>query len=155
MKKFGRAILLRVYHVSEAVQAAVRCIMVAGALTRFAWIHTVYDLKATQMNVSRNLIRELMLYDFLTGANCHRSIQKHLLCERDGKMQLITIQYCPVGCGCIIHRLFLCRVVRLPQRMSCIDTKQSNSKASGILELWRMQGTPSLPSLQVHSWLEY
>ena len=54
-----------VCHVTEAVQAAVVIgIVVIGVLTHCALLHTVYDLKASQMNVPRSLIRELMLYEF-------------------------------------------------------------------------------------------
>ena len=35
-----------------------------GALTCCAELHSMCDLKATQMNVQCNLIRELMLYEF-------------------------------------------------------------------------------------------
>ena len=36
-----------------------------------------------------------------------------------------------------------------------IDTEQSNGEAPVMLELWEMQSTPSLPSLQLHSGLEW
>ena len=82
--------------------------------------------------------------------------------------------YCPVGWGgdFRIHRLLLCRGLRLPQWMlvqsagaveytdcfsaewvdsanecSGYDTKQYYGKARIILELWGMQSTPFLPSL--------
>ena len=53
----------------------------------------------------------------------------------------------PVGWGCRIHWLHLCRGVRLPQRMSWYDTKQSDGEAPVMLELWGMWSTPSLLSL--------
>ena len=52
-----------------------------------------------------------------------------------------------VGWGCRIHRLHLCRGVRLPQRVPVYDTKQSDDEASLILELCGMQSTSLLPSL--------
>ena len=54
---------------------------------------------------------------------------------------------CPVGWGCRIHRLHLCRGVRHPQN-ECprYDTKQSDSEVPAMLELWGMWSTPSLPS---------
>ena len=48
--------------------------MVAGALTRYALFSCVCDLKAAvQMNVQRNLIQKLILYEF------ELCKQKHLL----------------------------------------------------------------------------
>ena len=54
----------------------------------------------------------------------------------------------PIGWGCRIHQLHLCRGVR-PHSNVCpgYDTEQSDSEASVILELRGMQSTPSLPSL--------
>ena len=52
-----------------------------------------------------------------------------------------------VSWGSRIHRLLLCREVRLPQRVSWYNTKQSDDEASVMLEIWRMQSTPSLLSL--------
>ena len=60
---------------------------------------------------------------------------------------------CPVGLGCRIHRLHLCRGVQFPQRMSCYYSKPSESKASVMLKLWGMQSTPSLLSLPGSIWL--
>ena len=53
----------------------------------------------------------------------------------------------PVGWGCRIHRLLLCRGVRPPPK-ECpgYDTKQSNGEALVMLGLWGMGSTPSLPS---------
>ena len=55
---------------------------------------------------------------------------------------------CPVGWGCRIHWLHLCRGVRLPPN-ECpdYDTKQSDGEVPAMLELWGMRSTPSLPSL--------
>ena len=79
-----------------------------------------------------------------------------------------------IGWGCRIHRLYLCRVVRLPQRVSCglfdwdcrihqlylcrwirlhqrlswiYDIKECNGGASVMLELWGMWSISLLPSL--------
>ena len=55
---------------------------------------------------------------------------------------------CPVGWGCRIHRLLLCRGVRPPPN-ECpgYDTKQSDGEVPAVPELWGMRSTPSLPSL--------
>ena len=58
----------------------------------------------------------------------------------------------PVGWGCRIHRLHLCREVRLPQWVSCYDTKQSDGEGLVMLELWGMLSTPSLLSLLGSLW---
>ena len=70
------------YHVIEVVQAVVGSIVVVGALTRCALLHSAYDLKAAQMNVQCNLIRELMLYKFEIDHSTAETTKKHLLCER-------------------------------------------------------------------------
>ena len=61
--------------------------------------------------------------------------------------------WCPVGWGCRIHRLLLCRVVRPPPN-ECpgYDTKQSDGEVPAMLELWGMRSTPSLPSLPSPLW---
>ena len=60
---------------------------------------------------------------------------------------------CPVGWGCRIHRLLLCRGVRPPPN-ECpgYDTKQSDGEVPAMLELWGMRSTPSLPSLPGPLW---
>ena len=47
----------------------------------------------------------------------------------------------PVGWDCRINRLHLCREVRLLQRVSWYDTKQSDGETSVMLELWGMRST--------------
>ena len=59
--------------------------------------------------------------------------------------KLVTEMYCPVGWGCKIHQLLLCRGVKHLQGVSWYDTKQSDGEVPVILELWGMQSTPSLP----------
>ena len=57
---------------------------------------------------------------------------------------------CPVGWGCRIHRLLLCRGVRPPTNESPVyDTKQSDGEVPAMLELWGIRSTPLLPSLPV------
>ena len=48
--------------------------------------------------------------------------------------------YCPIGWGCRIHWLHLCRGVRPPPN-ECpgYDTKQSDGEVPAMLELWGMQ----------------
>ena len=62
---------------------------------------------------------------------------------------------CPVGWGCRIHRLLLCRGVRLPPAKKCpgYDTKQSDGEVPAMLELWGMRSTFLLPSLPGPLWL--
>ena len=57
---------------------------------------------------------------------------------------------CPVGWGCRIHRLLLCRWGKTPSPANeCprYDTKQSDREVPVILELWEMRSTTLLPSL--------
>ena len=55
---------------------------------------------------------------------------------------------CPVGWGCRICQLHLCRGLR-PHPNECpgYDTKQSDGEVPVMLELWGMQSTPLLPLL--------
>ena len=55
--------------------------------------------------------------------------------------------YCPVGGGCRIHRLHLCRGERPPNECPGYNIKQSDGEVPVMLGLWRMQCTPSLPLL--------
>ena len=56
----------------------------------------------------------------------------------------------PVGWGCIIHRMHLCRWVRpSPHSSTSVMDMTLNNL---MLELWRMQSTPSLPSLPGLLW---
>ena len=60
---------------------------------------------------------------------------------------------CPVGRGCRIHRLQLCRGVRpSPNECPGYNTNQSNGEVPVILELWGMRSTPLLPSLPGSLW---
>ena len=52
--------------------------------------HSIYDLKATQMNMQCKLIWELMLYKFRMGYNAAEAI-KIIYCVKL-KAQLITVQ---------------------------------------------------------------
>ena len=67
-------------------------------------------------------------------------------------VMLLLQKYCLVSWGSRIHRLHLCRGVRLPKRVSWYDTKQSDDEVSVILELLGMQCTPLLPSLPGPLW---
>ena len=55
--------------------------------------------------------------------------------------------YCPVGWGCRIHRLHLCRRVRPPNEWPGYDTKQSDGEAPVMLGLCGIQSTLSLQLL--------
>ena len=74
----------------------------------------------------------------------HRNINR--------QQRSVNRQHCPVGWGCRIHRLLLCRGVRPPLRVSWYDTKQSDGEVPAVLELWGMRSTPSLPSLPGPLW---
>ena len=61
-----------------------------------------------------------------------------------------TLTAGPVRWGCWIHRLHLCRGVKLSRRLSWI--RQSDGKVPVMLELWGMQSTPLLPLLPGPLW---
>ena len=67
----------------------------------------------------------------------------------------VLIICCPVVWGCRVHRLLLCREVRLPPN-ECpgYDIKQSDGEVSKMLELWGIQTTPLLPLLPGPLWPE-
>ena len=54
--------------------------------------------------------------------------------------------YCPVGWSWRMHELHHSREVRYPQRVSCMDLKQSNGDVPVMMTLWRRQSAISLPS---------
>ena len=58
----------------------------------------------------------------------------------------------PIGWGCRIHWLHLCRRIKAPNQCPGYDIKQSDGEAQIILELWGIQSTPSLPSLLGPLW---
>ena len=66
---------------TEAVQDAVGSIVVVGALTCCALLHSICDLKATQMNVPHSLIQKLMLYKFKLGQNTAETT-KNICCAK-------------------------------------------------------------------------
>ena len=53
---------------------------------------------------------------------------------------------CPVGCGCRIRQLHLCRGVR-PHSNDCsgYDTEQSDGEVPVMMEIWGVRSTPLLP----------
>ena len=63
------------------------------------------------------------------------------------------ISFCPVGWGCVIHWLHLCRGVRfLPNECPGYDTKQSDGEVPVMLEFWGMWSTLLLPLLPGLLW---
>ena len=69
------------------------------------------------------------------------------------KVTVLLCGTCPVGWGCRIHRLLLCRGVN-PLHNECPvnDAKQSDGEVPAMLELWGMWSTPLLPSLPGLLW---
>ena len=66
----------------------------------------------------------------------------------------VQIKGCPVGWGCRIHRLHLCRGLRPPPPTSVLDMtlKQSDGEVLAMLERWGMQSNLSLASLPSPLW---
>ena len=65
----------------------------------------------------------------------------------------LSLYWCPVGWGCRIHRLFLCRGVRTPNQCPGYDTKQSDGEVTVMLKLWAIVSIHSLLSLPGPFWL--
>ena len=63
---------------------AVGIIMALGALTHFTLLHSVCDLKATQMNVQCSLIWELMFKEFKLGQNIVEAIKNMFYAKDEG-----------------------------------------------------------------------
>ena len=82
------------------------------------------------------------------------SVSPYVLLESRLCIHALTqLQLCPVGWGCRIHRLLLCRrVTPTPNECPRYDTKQSDGEVPAMLELWRMRSTPSLPLLPGPLW---
>ena len=56
-------------------------IVVVGALTHYALLHSVCDLKSAQRNMQPSLIQEFMLYDFKVGHNADEAT-KNISCVK-------------------------------------------------------------------------
>ena len=63
---------------------------------------------------------------------------------------LIQLPYCPVGWGCRIHRLHLCRGLRPPNECPRYATKQSDGEVQVMLELWEIRAPLHCHRSQVH-----
>ena len=59
------------------VPAVFSSIVVVGALTHCALLHSVCDLKAAQMNMQSSLIQELLLYKFKLSYNTVKAIKNN------------------------------------------------------------------------------
>ena len=70
------ASLLCTYHMTEAGS-----IVLVGALTRCALLHSMCDLKATQMDIQRSLIRKIMLFEFELDQNAAEAT-KNICCAK-------------------------------------------------------------------------
>ena len=78
--------LWHVYHVTEIVQAEEKPVVVSSitVVSAFILLHSVCNLKTTQMNVQRSLIRELMLYEFDLGHNATEATKKNTCAKAEG-----------------------------------------------------------------------
>ena len=74
------------------ILSVVGSIVVIAALTYYALLPSVYDLKVSQMNMQHNLILELMFCKFELGHSLYYgSYQKHLLCKKgEGDYSTVT-----------------------------------------------------------------
>ena len=72
------------------VPTLVGSIMVVGVLTRSALLHSMCDLKTTQMNMHHSLIQELIYYKFKIALNALEAAK--IIIVQNMKVQLITVQ---------------------------------------------------------------
>ena len=66
-------------------------IVIEGAQTHCSLLNSVYDLKATQMNLQRNLIRKFMLYEFQLGHNATEATKNSCREKGDDTVDYNTI----------------------------------------------------------------
>ena len=99
-----------------------------------------------------SLVKLLSARDQVRNACVKAAIYFRFRCKRIWTS--VTLLRCPVGWGCRIHRLHLCRGVRSPTPNECpgYDTKKSDGEISVMLELRDMRSTPILPSLPGALW---
>ena len=89
------------------------------------------------------------------NSNIKEPVWKYLsIIDTEGKV--LNSHACPIGWGCRIHRLHLCRGVSTPppRRTSVLlyDIKQTDGEILEMLQLWGMQSTLSLPLLPGPLW---
>ena len=65
--------------------------MVVGVLTCCTLLHSVYDLKAIQMNVQHSLIQKIILYKFELGHNTADVTKKNCCSNGEGSVDHCTI----------------------------------------------------------------
>ena len=82
--------MTKVVQVVVGTRCVVSSIVVVGALTRYAILHSAYDLKAAQKNVKRSLIWQLTLYELELAHNAAEKKTK-IFVTRKLKPQLITV----------------------------------------------------------------
>ena len=67
----------------------------------------------------------------------------------------ILLTFVSVGWSRRIHRLHLCRMVRVPNECSEYEIKQSGAEVRGMLKLWGMRSTLHCDCSQIHSGPEW
>ena len=61
-------------------------IVVVGVLTRYAVLHSAWDLKAVRMNVHHSLIQELMFYEFGLNHNAMEATKNTFYAKNEGAL---------------------------------------------------------------------
>ena len=67
----------------------------------------------------------------------------------------MSLLFSPISSDCRIHRRHLCKGVRLPHRVSCYDSKQSDSEVPVTLDICGIWSTRHCNCSQVHSCPEW
>ena len=79
------------------VATIVDSIVIAGVLTRCALLHSVCDMKATQINVQCSLIWYFMLHGFKLGHNAAETI-KNIYCAKGEDLFYCRPRWCKEFC---------------------------------------------------------
>ena len=85
------ACLQRVYHVPQAVQAVVSSVIISGAQSCCALLHSTCYLKATHMNGQCSLIQEGMLHKFYLGHNTVEATKNIFCVKSESTVDHITV----------------------------------------------------------------
>ena len=120
----------------------------------YQWVPTINipsDTRGGTLNVMviATKMKSVTWVQILDKAVC---VSLHTLGKGMNPSVLSSVIGCPVGWGCRILQLLLCRGVRPPNECPGYDTKQSDGEVPVMLELWGMQSTPLLPSLPGPLW---
>ena len=153
------------------VPAVVDSIVVLGTMTCCALFHSAWDLKATQMNMQRSLIREFVLYEFEQRYNVAETT-KNISCVKGKRAvdhNIVTGRFKKFRLGCknLDHQVRLSRPysVDFEAVLQAIEANPTTSmrwlsgEFSLVLHvydlgkiLWRCRSIPHLIKMSQNFW---